>query len=249
MPYNYYIGLDLGEKQDYSAIAVLEEPLWIEEARWTFGDVSLEHGWRSPADLEPWMADQILQANGRRGRPADPPLWVRHLERLPLDTRYFEVVARVKELMNTPPLRGKRIALLVDRTGVGQGAVDELLRERLRPIAVFAHGGDKTTQDNDGFRTPKKDLIHTAQMLLESGRLKVAPGLAEAPTLKKELANYKIKQDPKTAHESFAAWRQGDHDDLVFAVAMAGWFRQWWNKNLDFQYARKRNRGEGAAVT
>ncbi len=129
-----------------------------------------------------------MWANGRDGRPALPPLWVRHLERLPLNTRYFEVVARVKELLNTPPLRDKRVALLVDRTGVGQGAVDELLRERLRPIAVFAHGGDKTTQDKEGLKTPKKDLIHTAQMLLESGRLKVAPGLREAPTLKKELA-------------------------------------------------------------
>ena len=42
-----------------------------------------------------------------------------------------------------------------------------------------------------------------------------------------------MKIDPKTAHDSYEHWREGDHDDLVLAVSMAAWFRQYWNRYLD----------------
>jgi len=29
MPFSYYIGLDLGQSQDYTALALLEEPVWV----------------------------------------------------------------------------------------------------------------------------------------------------------------------------------------------------------------------------
>ena len=36
----------------------------------------------------------------------------------------------------------------------------------------------------------------------------------------------RVKIDPKTAHDSYAAWRENQHDDLVFAVAWhVGWGR------------------------
>ena len=30
-----------------------------------------------------------------------------------------------------------------------------------------------------------------------------------------------------SGHESFAAWREGTHDDLVLAVALACWRARW----------------------
>ena len=48
----------------------------------------------------------------------EPVYEVRHLERLPLDTRYPEVVGRIEDLLNTPPLADE-CALDVDATGVG----------------------------------------------------------------------------------------------------------------------------------
>lgn len=38
-----------------------------------------------------------------------------------------------------------------------------------------------------------------------------------------ELQNYQVTIDPKTAHDSYSAWREGIHDDLVFTVALACW--------------------------
>ena len=35
-----------------------------------------------------------------------------------------------------------------------------------------------------------------------------------------------MKIDPITAHDSYGAWREGQHDDLVLAVALAVWFAE-----------------------
>jgi hypothetical protein len=34
---------------------------------------------------------------------------------------------------------------------------------------------------------------------------------------------FRIKMNVATGHESFGAWRERDHDDLVLAVALACW--------------------------
>jgi hypothetical protein len=37
----------------------------------------------------------------------------------------------------------------------------------------------------------------------------------------------------RTRHETHEAWREGDHDDLVLAVAMACWCGERYMKKLD----------------
>jgi hypothetical protein len=46
------------------------------------------------------------------------------------------------------------------------------------------------------------------------------------PTLVQELLAFRVKIDPLTAHDSYGAWREGAHDDLVLAVAVAAWYGQ-----------------------
>jgi hypothetical protein len=89
---------------------------------------------------------------------------------------------------------------------------------------VTIHGGDTVVEDGRCYRVPKRDLIGAAQVLLQNQRLKIASTLVEATTLVKELLNFKVKIDPATAHDSYSAWRENVHDDLVLAVAMACWF-------------------------
>jgi hypothetical protein len=60
------------------------------------------------------------------------------------------------------------------------------------------------------------------QVLLQSRRLQVAPTLPAAQTLVQELTTFQVKITP-TANEAFGAWREGAHDDLVLAVAIAAW--------------------------
>ena len=40
----------------------------------------------------------------------------------------------------------------------------------------------------------------------------------------KELLKFKVKIDPVTAHDSYGAGREGQHDDLVLATALAAWY-------------------------
>jgi hypothetical protein len=60
-------------------------------------------------------------------------------------------------------------------------------------------------------------------VLLQGGRLKVAGALRDQPVLVRELLNFQVRIDPLTAHDSYGAWREGAHDDLVLAVALACW--------------------------
>jgi len=60
-------------------------------------------------------------------------------------------------------------------------------------------------------------------VLLQTERLKVAKSLPLADILVKELLNFQVKINVNTAHDSYGAWQEGTHDDLVLACAMACW--------------------------
>jgi hypothetical protein len=240
-PHLYYLGLDLGQARDYSALAILEEQLYVGEA-WANEvlyqqdyDKGLSAGWVSPAALTPHQAGLALRLSGEYGRPAEVPLAVRHLQRFELGTKYTDVVDSVAALVRSEPLRRLPAVLLVDKTGVGAAVLDSFAHARIGAVAITLHGGSSVTRDPQraGFRVPKRDLVTVTQVLLQNGRLRVASGLPEAETLKKELLNFRVKIDPKTAHDSYEHWRDSDHDDLVLAVSMAAWFRQYWNRQLD----------------
>lgn len=88
MLYSYYLGLDLGQARDYTALCVLEEPVWIppeelESPGWAWELNIKQSGWVSPADLLPGQLENALAINYEQGRPHDPPLSVRHLVALP----------------------------------------------------------------------------------------------------------------------------------------------------------------------
>jgi hypothetical protein len=146
---------------------------------------------------------------------------VRHLERLSLGTPYPDVGTRLARLFVEPPLAGTILA--VDYTGVGRAVLDLLRRAKIPASlrAVTITGGSKATFDR-GWHVPKRELVGTLQVLLRSRRLKVAPALPAAQTLVQELTTFQVKITP-AANETFGAWREGAHDDLVLAVAIAAW--------------------------
>src|SRR5262249_43592397 len=108
--------------------------------------------------------------------------------------------------------------------GVGRAVVDMIRRARpratIRPITITA--GHDVAPDGAGWHVPKKELVSVLQVLLQSHRLQVARVLPLASKLVKELESFRVKI---TAHanETFEAWRERDHDDLVLAVALAAW--------------------------
>jgi hypothetical protein len=151
-------------------------------------------------------------------------LHLQHLARWQLP--YPEVVREVKRRMEHPMLAGRSV-LAVDATGVGR-AVADIMREEGFSLnsdffPVLIHGGDREHLDRGFWRVPKRDLVFAAQVALEQERLKFAKDMELLPTLVEELRNFRVKIDPRTAHDSYSHWREGMHDDLVLAVALACW--------------------------
>jgi hypothetical protein len=161
------------------------------------------------------------------GAPHDrmPPVYaVPHLARFPLGTTYPEIVEQVRRMLTRPPLYDGLTSLVVDATGVGRPVVDlfrSMFPSGVAPVTITS--GSAVTQDPTGYwHVPKKELVSSLQVLLQGRRLKIANALREARVLVRELENFRVKVTA-SAHETFEAWREGDHDDLVFAVALAAW--------------------------
>jgi hypothetical protein len=152
-----------------------------------------------------------------------------HIERLPQGTRYPEVIAHVQTLLRTPVL-ARESTLVLDATGVGLPVFQAFQQQGLRPYGVLIHAGDRVSQDGMVYRVPKRDLIGAVQVLLQSRRLKFGATLPFVDTLVHELSNYRIRIDPATAHDSYSAWREKDHDDLVLALALACFWGEWFGR-------------------
>jgi hypothetical protein len=148
---------------------------------------------------------------------------LRHLERVALGTPYTEIVERVARVVRTEGLRD-RCHLVVDATGVGRPVVDMLRVARLpcRLMPALITGGEQEGSSNGYFHVPKRDLITELRLLLEQGKLKIAAALEHGPTLVKEFAGMRVKMTA-AGNEQYEAWREGSHDDLVLAVALACW--------------------------
>jgi hypothetical protein len=153
---------------------------------------------------------------------------LRYLHRAPLGTTYPVIVGQVLSLLDRTPLSRSETPLVVDRTGVGAAVVDMFTAAGVRPRAITIHGGDGVVDtDRWNLRVPKRDLAGTLVALFQTGRLKIAAGLALAPVLARELLNFKVKVNVASGHDSYEAWREGVHDDLVLSVAMACWYGEY----------------------
>lgn len=194
----YFVGLDLGQRVDYTAIAVVEreEPV---TARF---------------DYVAWLHRQTKW---------EATFAVRFVERIALGTAYPAVVRRVREIVTAPELRG-RCCLVIDGTGVGRPIVDLLREARLdcALVPVLITSGMTAHSDGGIWNVPKRDLIAAVQVLIEQGRLRFAAGLPKTKTLLDELMAMRVRVNGP-GREQYGAWRESTHDDLALAVAMACW--------------------------
>jgi hypothetical protein len=190
----YFVGWDLGQAQDFTAISVVERvkvPL-------------LSPGWVPPKDEVKY----------------DITYQVTYLDRLPLGTSYPDVVGHVRALLDTAPLSGNS-TLVVDYSGVGRPVYDLLLRARLAPVGITITSGDGWSRDGAVYRVSKKILVSTIDAKASNGQLFVAPLLNNAEILKSELLDLRRKFTD-SGYAQFEA-RSGRHDDLVLSVAVALW--------------------------
>lgn len=163
---------------------------------------------------------------------ANEPLFnLRDLKRYPPGTPYQQIAADLRARLDAVfpkrvdplPLRAASIAL--DVTATGRAVLDTFRigdpQPTLIPVALTMGMAD--TYDEQGtFKTPKRNLVTRLQVLFQARRLKIAKALENAELLAKEFSTYrpkvKLATDPAQAD-----WRDGQADDLIFAVALAIW--------------------------
>ena len=209
------VGLDLGQANDFSALAVVEHVDRL-PAGWTLKtyddhlasmQARADRGWHGPVDL-PTMT---------------PELHVRHLQRWALGTPYHAIVADMTALLTTEALFGAR--LYFDRSGVGRPVGDMLWQafEDGRLGDSMPTGRTITGAERSGTHTTaKKDLIAAIQLPFEQGRLRIARGVPLGDVLERELTSFKMRLSA-TGREAYDVERRAGegHGDLVIALALA----------------------------
>jgi hypothetical protein len=177
-----WIGVDLGQRRDSSAIAVVER-VWEQANAAEFLNTGLDGQW--------WFR-------------------VRMLERIRLDTSYPDVVRRVKEIAGLPQVTAEGRTVVVDGTGVGAPVVDLLRRAGLgcMIVPVILTGGGQPSNGpllRGGYESvPRSVLLTGMQVLVQQGRLKVAARSREAETLRREMLGLKLAGKVTEVHDDLA---------------------------------------------
>lgn len=191
----FIAGVDLGQRQDYTALAVMERQ-------------RLTYMARDPATYA------LHQETRFR---------LRHVERVALGTPYPQVVEQVATLVGSGELLGK-CELVADATGVGLPVV-QMIKQRCRGtrvVAVSITGGLRESSDGTMWHVPKRNLMMGLRVAFDGREFGIVKDLPLAQTVRKELLSMEVKASPGGG-EQFGAWREGEHDDLVLAIALAWW--------------------------
>jgi len=187
------IGVDIGQKVDPTAIAVVEAKR-RDVAEWAFltrhlERLSLGTPFRDAAqrtsEVVAGVRDRMLAAGERLERGA--------------------------------------VTVNVDATGVGAPIVEmlkERIESKACTIrAVYFTHGDRLTRREDGLSLGKAYLVSRMQALIQTGRIDL-PRTREAKELAEELLDYEIRVD-EDANDKYGAFKVGAHDDLVTALGLA----------------------------
>jgi hypothetical protein len=220
----WILSADLGQSNDSTAICALEH---------VTGVVDFRSAYERHCNIE---------VSGLSQTPAER-YNVRFMQRLSLGTSYPDVGLYLKELLSRPPLTGdgdgvRPAKLVIDETAIGRVACDYFEASGLNPVRVCITASNETTCEGyrhghpNRFHVGKKLLITNVETLLHYDELHFSLKLADAPALREELQDFQ-RSLSAAGRMTFQA-RNGKHDDMVLAVALACWLgkRKEPNYNL-----------------
>src|SRR3954453_15245862 len=162
-PSHIVVGLDIGQRRDFSAIVILEAKEEVD-------------GTRDPVTYD-FRRRRVIQ--------------LRHLERIRLGTPFADIVDRVGQIVSDPRLQG--CTLVADASGVGAPVVESLRTAKLpcRFIPAQITSGADESYDGSYYRVPKRDLVVGLQVLFDRWPLEMAVGLPGMDALVQEMINFK----------------------------------------------------------
>jgi hypothetical protein len=192
-PQSYFVGLELGQAQNSSALAVLTRPLVLprDPLQLRICCYNLRHLQRFPLGTH---YSQVL-------------ITVLKLLQAPALEGAVLIVGRT----------GVGQAVLDSFAESLRNRVTCLFC----PVTITS-GQDVTTGAVGGLRVPRNELVGVLHVLLQNRRLQVSRGLPDASILVRELENFRLKATVARP-ESFGAWQGSHHDELVLALALAAW--------------------------
>ena len=179
----FFVGLDLGLRRDPSAVAVVER---VARDTKRFDPVQMCH-----------VMERVFV--------------VREVRQFPLETPYVEIPAEVRRVIQGLAA-GVSKTLTVDATGVGAPVVELLkkadLGARLKPVVIT--GGESVGQLPHATTVPRRTLLESLRILMETRMLRIPEGLENRDALRREL---------------LGLGRRGtrERDDMAFALALACW--------------------------
>jgi hypothetical protein len=189
----FYVGLDLGQRRDHSAIVVIER---LESRRAFlapgFDGLQVRYVERVPLGTPyPMVVERVREIVNHR------ELFGQCL----LAVDGTGVGAPVVEM-----LRSAGLGCAINAVTITGGD-----REYSHPVGVVA-----------GWSVPKQDLMAGVQVALEKGELRIARRLPEVGSLVRELVDVRATPG-RAGRIRIGADGHGEHDDLVIALALACW--------------------------
>lgn len=194
------VGVDLGQSQDPTSIAVLEKITPT-----------------IPANAYPPHVEALRFAL----RSTRPKYRLRLLEQAPLGESYILQAQRLKRILARAQIAERDPLVWVDYTGVGRAVFDIFKQERvpnLRPVTI-TFNGQEGPNGHGGHSVPKINLVSRLQALMHTGCLHMPDTLPLAKTFRRELLDFRVSYSA-VGNATFGA-REGAHDDLILAVALA----------------------------
>jgi hypothetical protein len=244
------ISADFGQINDYTAVAVIERRL-VEVGEPYQHEAPNGRG----GPLRPREARQNVEQHYDLIRLDRVPL------RTPYTTIAQGIVKLIKEMHRRhaeengvdlesagirhprDPSKPLRVGLAIDEGGVGKAVRDILIKEimeglekdkpKVHFLPVTVHGGANTTHAGGFYHVPKRDLISAGLVAYQNGKLRVGK-LRFRGVLEEELANYRLRQNLATGNVAFEPLREGQHDDLLFAVCLGCWAWEYGTKRIKY---------------
>ncbi len=225
------ISADFGQTYDYTAVAVTERRL-----------VPVGERYQHAEEWADWAYGPMRRRLEVRQNVEQHYDLIR-LDRVPLRTPYTKIAKGLVKLLQEfyrahteaddyVVTQRVSVGLAIDEGGVGKAVRDIITKEvsegieRGKPhihfLPVTVHGGARVTTGGGFYPVPKRDLVSAGLLTFQNGRLRVG-NLRYRDVLEKELANYRLKQNIATGNVAFEPLREGEHDDLVFAVCLGCW--------------------------
>ena len=178
-----FFGLDLGRRQDPSALSILER--------------RHDHtGRRDPVTFEPELQLRFV---------------LRHVETFPLGTHYFDIVRRICDLVNAAaPLKTLVVDASGVGAPIVEAFRAARIDASLVPITITGTGHPHL-DPHGGYLVPRRDLISNLRILMERGLLKIPPTIHAKEALIKELIHFQDRQgshhDDLAISLTLAAWQ------------------------------------------